>query len=56
MEEPVKEEPKVEEEVTEVIFQPLTEKEKETLAKTVRFKLNSDDLNEDSKAFIDRSN
>ncbi|GAB3332653.1 hypothetical protein GCM10027429_12260 [Marivirga atlantica] len=53
MEEPVKEEPKVEEEVTEVIFQPLTEKEKETLAKTVRFKLNSDDLNEDSKAFID---
>lgn len=52
--EQVKKEPKIEEQAAEVTFQPLTEKEKETLAKTVRFKLNSDDLNEDSKAFIDQ--
>ncbi|WP_375580424.1 PorP/SprF family type IX secretion system membrane protein [Marivirga tractuosa] len=52
--EPVKKEQKVKEKAAEVTVQPLTEKEKETLAKTVRFKLNSDDLNEDSKAFIDQ--
>lgn len=52
--EPLKKEPKLEEKAAEVTVQPLTEKEKETLAKTVRFKLNSDNLNDDSKAFIDQ--
>jgi len=55
VEKPVeKEEPKIEKSQEVKKVEPLTKKEKETLAKTVRFKLNSDELNSGSKEFLDQ--